>query len=365
LIYTDDGSALLGTVLGLCALSLADGEWKDWEAATDPAPKHPAWKNSFQAQQTTAAFYLSEDTASGFFVGKPASGQSNGHFWTGYQYDQLTDTWTIAFDTDFGGEGGSTGHIWNHAYDRWKGDYYWGSNGGLNRWDYTNQQIIRYANPTESGQKAGYGFHPNLFGPGQAGLVIRALSRYWRFNIATEVYSQMTPFWGTSGGTPQVNNSNGADGIYFSSNDTICMGSGRDQYSPFDDSLQMHRIVGGSSFAQISASIHGGGLHNSGGAAGPSATSCKVVEHPGVADRLLQMATADNRVWYSDDFGDSWTLSAHTHPFGNLGDGAVWNPSVGQNQWTCGSYPLLGIVWGLYSLSGGGDSIVWRPPVNL
>jgi hypothetical protein len=292
-------------------------------------------------------------------MGKPASGQIAGNVFHHYDYNETTDTWVNDYTGNIDGAPTSNGHIWAHAYDPATGDYYIIVNNrdSVWRWDYTSKTWVETPDmPLVNASSAPMGWHPNLFGQGDGGVIVRNTRGSVAWRRSTNLWQIVQT---ASSGDPNWERGGGADYAYFPSDDTVFVGSGNGSNSFRQGQIFNAGSAGIADTNPVQTPDHP--LLNYGAGAGGQAM--KIVEDPIIPERLIGLETRPAwRIWTSTDHGLTWTLQSGAHPFQNLGDAAV---AGGNNQWTCGSLPVYNVIWGLYSGhdGGGADSLLWRPDI--
>lgn len=310
------------TTLSLAAAGLGAEESANFSSG-------PSWLSSEAVTWQTATIYYDADLQLVHAVGKSAGVTAYSHF----VYDEVSGEWgdnTISSSDN--------GHFWCTAFDPSEGAYYFAWAGG----DLINKYVPGVGwseiedSPT-SGYFAGIGWHPNLYGAGDGGLVVVA-------NTITMAWRKSTGDWETIQSGLQNAGSNGGSGAYDSVNDKVWVGTG--------DSVRAVIVTAGSGGTVGSPStpsdpplgVYGGG---------DTSSTNKVIPHPYTAGKLLLLASESNSVYESTDSGSSWSLASYSHPFYDAED----------NQWTCGPIPgsstSYGVVWGLSSR--GPWSKLWRP----
>lgn len=291
------------------------------------------------------------------YMGKPASSQSENY--SHYIYDESSDTWSTTGQSLFPG----LGHVWNVTFDPVNGDYwfrkynsnvlYWfdRSDGTRGTWKQTASQSSPALN-SGNANFAAMGWHPNLFGPGNPGLFIWAVFRFFAYNLSTRTFSVMSPS-DFSGSGPYWNRPNG-QALYVPETDQlICFAKDSGNGHP---AILVDAGAGASSDVLTDGFVRtasqppiqvfgGGGTSNHG----------HVVNHPNNANRLLLLDEhGTSRVWESSDKGQSWQLQSYTHPFQEM-----HNRSSG--EYTVGIISEYGVVIGMTSNENGGETILWKP----
>lgn len=291
------------------------------------------------------------------YMGKPASSQSEDY--SHYVYDESSNSWWTSGQSLFPG----IGHIWDVTFDPVNGDYWLRKyNQNVLRWfdrsDGVNgswKTTVEQTSPALNGGNANFaamGWHPNLFGPGNPGIFIWAVFRFFAYNLVTQQFSVLTPSNFPSS-SPFWNRSTG-QALYLPDRDQlICFaqnaGNGHPAILVDAGAGNSADIVTEDLVRTISAppiQVYGGGANSNHG---------HVVRHPDNPNRLLLLEEhGSSRVWRSDDYGDSWQLENYTHPFQAMDN---WS----DGEYTVGTIEKYGVVIGMTSNSTGGETVLWRP----
>ena len=236
-------------------------------------------------------------------MGKPAGGGTYMH----QTWDEATARWTFhgTFDTN------GTGHIYdNHAYDPSTGDLFchaW--NRSYANWykkaSDTWTRTATHDHLTSSPPSNGLVFHPNLFGPGEPGLLRdgRRGARAW--NKASNSWSDIIVSHEAA--------SQGACSFYSEKDDVAYFGGGA-------TTLGLYRLSPGPTvetlgdlplpcFASSSAAF--GHLH-------PDPRN-----RSGILYFLDRTQNVGNRVWKSTNGGESFSLMPYTHPFESIAGNSI------------------------------------------
>lgn len=289
----------------------------------------PSWKYADSVTWQTATIYYDPKRGNVHAVGKVHGITDPEH----YIYDEASNTWSG--DTY---SGSAAGHMWNTAFSPEHGEYYWIVSG--------TEDIQRYipgagwtTTPTSgysggSGH-AGMGWHPNLFGPGDGGVVVNATSALVAWRRSTNSWTPLQTGLSDPG-------YNGGCGAYNSVSGKLWIGTGN---------IGRTRVIASGSGGKPGAvsEVPNPPLKIYGGGDGDSTN--KVIPHPYMAGTLLLLASNSSTVYQSTNDGSSWSSAGYGHPF-----------SVGGGQWTCGPIPAYGVVWGLSSPGRGSMSKLWKPP---
>jgi hypothetical protein len=313
------------TALAVAAAALGSGQSADFSSG-------PAWAFNDSVTWQTATVYYDSVRKHVHAVGKVASNNPYEH----YVYNEATDTWganTLSYS--------SFGHMWATAFDPAEGGYYYADNGdadGISRYVSGVGWTSISVSPT-SGYVAGMGWHPNLYGTGDGGLVVVA-------NTLTLAWRRSTNVWSTIQSGQQDAGYNGGAGAWDSVNNKVWVGTG--------NSTRAAIVTAGSGGTVGTASTPSDPpLQVAGNGEGQGTN--KVIPHPYTAGKLLLIASDTSAVYQSTNSGQTWSNAGYTHPF-----------VVGSGQWTCGPIPgtasSYGVVWGLSSPGRGSMSKLWRPP---
>lgn len=348
----DFGSSSCGSSTSLLAQtagSLAPGQSAPFTPNTLQDPRDIQWQ--------VQTIWYDETRGELQYMGKPATSQSRDY--SHYIYSEATDTWSTSGKSLFPG----TGHIWNCTFDPVNGDYWFRkyagnemrwfdrSDGANGRWKTTTTQTSPDLN-NGNANFAAMGWHPNLFGPGRPGILIWAVFRFFGFDLTTGQYSVLTPSNFSSNG-PYWNRGPG-QALYLPARDQlICFARDEGNGDPaviVDAGAGNSSDVVGDGFVRTTSEppipvFGGGGTNNHG----------HVVHHPDDPNRLLLLDEhGSSRVWESIDFGNSWQRQSYTHPFQQM-----QNWSVG--EYTVGTIARYGVIVGMTSDDGGGETVLWRP----
>jgi len=327
------------TVLGGIAAALAPGEWVDFPEGYNPLT------GSYDIQWQTRWFY-DPIRGEGQYMGKPASGQSKNH--QHYIYDEASNTWRTTGQQLFPG----TGHAWGYTYDydtgdmffqRWNDDHVRWMQHDTESWATTesNPNIVPGYPPV-----AGLGWHPNLFGVGDSGVVdwSRAAMAWRRADQSWYVISDPWP-----SGNPMRSRAGGTN-VYVPALDTLVMFARRR-----DGESEAHTLV-------IRAGSDGAlAPHELGavpplpvyGAGGDTNIGRPVLDPNDDGAILLLERNNPHRVWRSSDAGSSWSETGYHHPFG----------SMPKSSWIVTNVDSHGVVWALTSQGSPIESRsrLWRP----
>lgn len=287
----------------------------------------------------------------GLFLGKEQ--QNTGGTARFHSYDELTNQWNSAIPT--WGTGSETGHTYDsNAYDYERGEHYyqrhndsrrirrWQQNYTLDRWD---DLAIDFSplNPItgnnlgiNSTGETGQAWHPNLFGPGDGGLVIVCYRGIGAWRRSTNTCSVLASF--SVSGTVDVPCCEYVAGL-----NAVIVSIGND--------LRTWRVNAGPTVTAVAnAPLKVGCINDNAGA--------RFVDDPlgrPFAWALEVNNAAGNRVWRWD--GTSFVLQPHTHPFGQ------GNQNGNQAATVVAAVRPYGVIWALERFNNSLRSHIWKPPV--
>lgn len=336
------------SVLSNAAASLTSGQSSSFPSI------HPSLNVTDIQWQTAFVFYGSGIAQ---IMGKHTSADHN---FRHYIYTESSNSWVRTTESSFDA-GSTSGHAWTQCVAP-NGDHYfklyqqtklWRRVYSSGTWVATATDATRLNALNLTGGPIGW--HPNLFGTGQGGVVHWAVNYIAAYNPSTDAWSTLLGPLGSS--HPLFARSGGGDSHYFSDTDTLIMGTGKNNTTAVSFRIVTIAAGGGVTWTTnslpSSMEVYGAGGHNN------SVTNIgKIIVHPSQPTRLLLLEysgvpSTNSRVWQSTDRGDSWTLLGYSHPF---------NSMTGASQgFICGSLPNYGVVWGITSASGGGQSVLWKP----
>jgi hypothetical protein len=289
----------------------------------------PAWRFSDSVTWQTATVYHDSARGQVHAVGKVASNNPYEH----YVYDEGTSRWganTLSLTT--------FGHMWNTAFSPEHGEYYFVASGTEDIQRYVPGQGWRTT--PESGFSggsghAGMGWHPDLFGPNDGGVVVNAQSALVAWRRSTNAWTALETGLSDPG-------YNGGSGAYNRATGKLWLGTGNGGRARVIASGSGGRAGAVSSVGLPPLMVYGGGEGDS---------TNKVIPHPYTPGKLLLIASNTSAVYQSTNDGTSWSSAGYTHPF-----------VIGGGQWTCGPIAAYGVVWGLSSGGRGSMSRIWKPP---
>ncbi len=317
-------------------------------------------QNDLDVQWITSNVNYDESRRELVYMGKPASGQSTE--FSLHIYNEANDAWSTVRPAYTG-----TGHIWQHAFDPATGDYYSSTDGSTTVRHFKRRNGITASSflslpvkPSTGGDDAlPFGWHPNLFGPGNGGLVT-----WGRTNIA--FYNPKTAAWTTVGSIPagSLRNRNNGCARYVKGFDRLVFAMYDHNTGGIGPVCWVDAGAGTNPSTAISSGLIDHAASNTphviSGLGTPD--TAHIVIHPDNNSRILFLESGTgagvSRVWHSDDCGDTWVLeSGVEHPFNNM--------PVHSGFWTAGAFPGTGqndgVVVGIGSGAGGGKFRIWKP----
>lgn len=293
------------------------------------------------------------------YMGKPATGQST--VFSHHIYNEAANEWR---NTDPAAAGLSgTGHIWNSAFDPQTGDYYhihyqyedvYRMTRASASWSVVARVPAAYlgSSGNSPGPWPGTAWHPNLFGAGDGGLIVRG-------NRGVIAWRKRTGQWQSLGDYSSWNFKAGGDYVYFADTDSVVMGTGYPNGGEQDRELIRIDAGAGGVAPQYRVAgtaplwVAGRGQDRVG----------KMVAHPLDPRRLIILEEKDPnnsssaKWWISSDRGATWREQSTPHPFRALG----WT------HFTLCSIPTYQVLVGIFS---GWDSVgydfrlhLWKPPL--
>lgn len=339
------------TVLEQFAASLAPGDSDLFDASNNGGPTI-AFVRRQDIQQQTSTLYYAPNRKEWQLMGKAAQSQSGNH--THYLYDEVANTFVNTTDQEFNG---IVGHLWCHAFDPDTGDYYFIQ---VNQktiwrfvradWDGVTPNWVESSNGGDTlfsqntSGHGGMGWHPNLFGSGQGGVVVRASRWAAAWKKSDDSWQAASSNYDPS--DANALHSNGGQGIYFPNLDAVIVGTGDDEGN--GNPLQRFNAGSGGSPTTSPVTLADTPVEVR-GKSGSSNYAHLVLDPANPAHMLLLERLSPYRVWRSTDYGVSWGSSVGNHP-------CDWE------HFTCGS--AHGIVWFLSSgvnPAPNNGSLVWKP----
>ena len=297
------------------------------------------------------------------FMAKMQGGGAASH----WIYAETTHTWRSTMENlSISLKGHALpGHIWCRSFDPTTGDYYYmdatmssnfvrymrrsveaGQGSKNSPWTTTSKPEFT----ARFGHHEEIGYHPNLFGPGDGGLVLCGGSRL-------SVWRKKTDTW---------------EILMDKCLGDYRMQAGGGQYLPGFDRL----ILGGygKKFMLVDAGKDGkvatekpkieeAPIRVFGGTSGHLKNEPwgKLIVHPNDDKRLMILGPMpDYKVWTNAKGGtaEGWVEEAYTHPFTTENvpmTGGDWG------AWTCGTVSTRGVLWAMAYDGKTSKSILWKP----
>lgn len=338
---SSSSTACTDSPLAQACRSLASGQSMSFPAGIpDPSFGSPdiAWQTAFFHDDVNGFVHL---------MGKPANADQA---WGHQRYTVASSTWKLMGS----GMWNNPGHIYgNFTMDYATGDIFQGRGG----WDksgadaYRRIRWWRHASgswglaPTARDLVApsiamvthlnGVVWHPNLYGPGDGGLVVDSQFRTMFWRKSTDSVEEWQHSGSTSGGKEGA-------GVYWPKQDAAYVGG--------SDGEQLLKITPNGGNRPIVTAVGVPPLRTAGNSHSGSSNFGSLHVHPGNPDKLLILETNGPRV-FSTTNGTSWTLVGN-HPFTRV-------PRV-----VCSLRGGLGCFWAVGREDGGaGFSQLWRPPL--
>jgi hypothetical protein len=353
------------TLLARKAASLKPGGHLDVAEMKNPH------SNNLDIQWMTVCAYYDAKNREIQYMGKFASGQDPTGRFHHYVYEETTNKWYKTGPGSLRGNG-TTGHIWNTAFDFETGDYYVQPYGKEHLCRFDRARWVAAGKPAGAPPRKGRGkrdpypvpsywsfktatadilwttmanldgmaVHPNLFGKGDKGVVCGSGAYIWGYRIADNTWHHLSRDFrrdkSVRGG------STGGGGWYVPSADSAVVGS-----------RVIWRVPAGKDGKHPANAEHGaptpillrGGGGNKGGFG-------KQIVDPADPNRLIILEVGgESRVWASADLGRSWVLQDFGHPFNGMGT----------TMWTACSIGAHGVMMGLKS-GRGFNARLWKLP---
>jgi hypothetical protein len=369
----ESGKAATSTVLGRKAAALKPGQHLDV-----PELKNPH-SNGLDIQWMTVCAYYDAKNKEIQYMGKFASGQDPTGRFHHYVYEEKSNKWYKTGPGSLRGNG-TTGHIWNTAFDFETGDYYLQPYGKEHLCKFDRAKWVAAGKPegapprnkgwktkaekyapakvpphwsfktptadilwTSAPNLNGMAVHPNLFGKGDKGVVACGGHLIWGYRISTNTWHQVSRDFrrdkSVRGGMT------GGAGWYIPSKDSAVVGNrviwrvpaGKDGKHP----------KSAEPGARTPILLRGGG--------GSKGGYGKQIIDPADPNRLIILeVSGKSRVWASADLGKSWTEQEFSHPFHGMRT----------NQWTACSISTHGVIMCLKS-NRGFLARLWKlPPIK-
>jgi hypothetical protein len=297
------------------------------------------------------AFYYDHGHKRCQVMGKAANANSS---WIHRTYDLATNAWIAPSFSGWNGNG--AGHIYsNFTLDPALGDCYCFAGIGTNalqKFTYATQTwSTALSNAFQPGPPSGIVdpingicWHPNLFGTGDGGVIMCAVTNlpnaglvYWRKSTGVRTQVGTSIDAGNQVGT----------GMFFGAINKAIMGgqsANPGNGTPSNHILVTPNVTPGAT--PTNASVGAPPIKTGGDSVSQGYNWGSVHPHPNDASRmmLLERVNATRRVWTSTD-GDTWLLKGYTHPF-----------SVTTGISICSLFPL-GALWAISPTT----SVLWKP----
>jgi hypothetical protein len=265
---------------------------------------------------------------------------------------------------------GQAGHIWNVAFDEKKGNYYYldfdtnnfvrkmdrgtenGQGSANNPWTRTSTATgfnLRISKP-----ESGPGYHPNLYGQGDGGLIVWCGRTLAAWRESTDTWELMASYGSSSVYYVKQNCAE----VYIPGLDKLIIGSGK-RSGVLQDDFMVVSAGNNGSLATMQPPTYVGPIPVVGQTSGHLPWG-KLVLDPNNNSRVLILEAGPQRsglrVWSSVNAGQSWKLEPYDHPFNNL-------PWTGGDAgaWTVGSCTTHGVLWGMAYDGSTSQSILWKP----
>ena len=350
-----------GTLAPACA-ALSSGQSAAFAAGQQSAFTQGdlEWQSNFYHDATRGLVHL---------MGKTANLDTQ---WKHQIYNVATGKWAVESNSIVvsGSSLNNKGHIYgNMTMDFASGDVYL-SKGGMNgsggdahskrlaRWDVANGNWIYapasqdiYSGALESHMN-GVGWHPNLYGSGDGGLIVDDTERTMFWRKSSDAVDQIAH---TSAGYGNLY----GEGVYWDAHDVVIIGCGQ----PSGVSPQLAMVAANSSAGgqPVITVLGGPPLSEVGGdtrVGGSSLGSLHV--HPDNPSKLILIGTTNSSYYTATLSGSTltWSSNLGTHPF------TADTSSTGYARVTCSLRGNLGCLWGIATDANGGQySELWKPPV--
>lgn len=346
-------SILVASELSVKAKSIKNGEWALF---IGPPKEIGAYGISWQA----ATGFWDTKNQEFQFMAKMQGGGAAQH----WIYSEERNEWRATLEPILK----QPGHIWARSFDYETGDYYFmdgissssflrvmrrsieGGEGMVNDpWKETKKSEIKIRLSNEPD----IGYHPNLFGKGDGGIV------YWDAGQIS-VWRKKTDTWEVlmkcRYGSDYHNTGRGA-GQYLPGYDLLVLGTGKKGNFMIFEAGSSGQVFSREPKLEKSPIKVVGGTND-------HLPWAKLVVHPGDDKTLLLLGPGpDFKVWSNDKGGaeSGWIEETWSHPFTpeNLPmTGGDWG------AWTCGSVFTHGVIWGLAYDGKITKSILWKPPLK-
>lgn len=274
--------------------------------------------------------------------------------WVHRVYDILANSWTTYVNISTSGWPGSGGgHVYgNVTANKVSGDLYCVAGIGTN-------QLLRFSWTTKTWSVAvstlfsgapfqdpinGIYWHPDLFGPGQSGVVC---------NSRTDQQAVMVVYYRESNGQVtrvqtaiQAGKESGG-GAYHAGTGRVILGGESETSGSATPSNHLFVVPNATVGGTPVASSGGAPPIKTGGDSRLEARFGSYHQHPSDNSRMVLLERnggSSRRVWTSTTGGTPWTLKSYAHAF----DGTSRGIAIA---------PILGALWAL----GSGYSVIWKP----
>ena len=312
---------------------LSSGQWTDFADGAQSSFTQAAleWQSNFYHDAARGIVHL---------MGKPANANRS---WQHQFFTIFTGSWTQV--TSGINNWDYFGHIYgNNAIDESTGDLYqtvghintedskkaWRYRASSGSWDRRVPESGALTTDSMNDTSNGAAWHPNLYGPGDGGLVIdqQFETFYWR--KSTDAVQEVGHGQNAFGRKEGI-------GIYWPAQDAVIVGGST------GDSLAM--ITPNSGGLPNRSTLPSPPITTSGQSAGGSNFGSLHV-HPGNPNKLLLVETVGPRAWTTDN-GSTW-VQVSNHPF-------THTPRV-----VCSLRAGLGCLWAIGN-DGSNFSQIWKP----
>jgi hypothetical protein len=326
------------TSLEQACAALASGQSANFPAGQQSAMSEPdvAWETYFHHDDQHGLIHL---------MGKAANSDDS---WGHQYYNMATGNWTVVSR----GMWNNPGHIYgNFAMDPGTGDLFQ-SRGGMDgsgehpkrigwydrakgSWGYAPVNRDFYAGALVS-HANGCAFHPNLYGPGDGGVVLDTQFRTLFWRKSTDAVQDI-PHDDIYGGLTSC-------AVYWPAKNIVLFGGAQD-----GGIAKMGKITPASSGSGTPTltTINAPPIATFGASAQGSSNFGSLHVHPRDPNKLIIIERVGNRVFTTSD-GTSWSQSG-THPFGP-------DPYV-----VCSLKGGLGAMWAVGVSGGTQISRLWKP----
>lgn len=276
-------------------------------------------------------------------------------------YAEATGEWreTVGSVVWGGGTRGLPGHVWSRTFDATTGDYYYmdtvmssdflrvmtrateaGEGSKNSPWTESSKPEFK----ARAGHTEEIGFHPNLYGPGDGGVILLGQSRVSAWRKKTNTWETVIE----KCAEPAAGN-----GQYLPGHDRLVLGGAKGYFVLFDagkdGKLATKELRKETAPLKVCGSTNG------------SLPWGKLVVDPANDKRLILLGPPpEYKVWTNAAGGtaDGWVEEKYTHPFTKENvpmTGGDWG------AWTCGSVTTHGVVWALAYDGKTSKGVLWMP----